>query len=43
MSVGDTSNITRLAKSNWYIESFYPVLVPSIAQTIKKEIKAIAR
>jgi tRNA A-37 threonylcarbamoyl transferase component Bud32/predicted nucleotidyltransferase len=43
MSIGDTSNITRLAKSNWYIESFYPVLVPSIAQTIKKEIKAIAR
>jgi tRNA A-37 threonylcarbamoyl transferase component Bud32/predicted nucleotidyltransferase len=43
MSVGDTSNIMRLAKSNRYIESFYPVLVPSIAQTIKKEIKAIAR
>jgi tRNA A-37 threonylcarbamoyl transferase component Bud32/predicted nucleotidyltransferase len=43
MSVGDSSNITRLAKSNWYIESFYPVLAPSIAQTIKKEIKAIAR
>jgi tRNA A-37 threonylcarbamoyl transferase component Bud32/predicted nucleotidyltransferase len=42
VSVGDTSNITRLAKSNWYIESFYPVLLPSIAQTIKKEIKAIA-
>jgi tRNA A-37 threonylcarbamoyl transferase component Bud32/predicted nucleotidyltransferase len=42
ISVGDTSNITRLAKSNWYIESLYPVLAPSIAQTIKKEIKAIA-
>jgi tRNA A-37 threonylcarbamoyl transferase component Bud32/predicted nucleotidyltransferase len=42
ISVGDTSNITRIAKSNWYIESFYPVLAPSIAQTIKKEIKAIA-
>jgi tRNA A-37 threonylcarbamoyl transferase component Bud32/predicted nucleotidyltransferase len=42
ISIGDTSNITRLAKSNWYIESFYPVLAPSIAQTIKKEIKAIA-
>jgi tRNA A-37 threonylcarbamoyl transferase component Bud32/predicted nucleotidyltransferase len=41
-SVGDTSNIKRLAKSKWYIESFYPLLVPSIAHTIKKEIKAIA-
>jgi tRNA A-37 threonylcarbamoyl transferase component Bud32/predicted nucleotidyltransferase len=42
ISVGDTSNITRLAKSNWYLESFYLVLAPSIAQTIKKEVKAIA-
>src|SRR5919109_2855695 len=42
ISLGDTSNITRVAKSNWYIESFYPVLMPSIAQTIKREIKAIA-
>ncbi len=42
ISVGDTNNIKRLAKSKWYIESFYPLLVPSIAQTIQKEIKAIA-
>jgi hypothetical protein len=41
MSVRDPSNITRLAKSNRYVESFYSVLVHSIAQTIKKE-KAIA-
>jgi tRNA A-37 threonylcarbamoyl transferase component Bud32/predicted nucleotidyltransferase len=43
ISVGEMTNIIRLAKSDRYIESFYPVLKPSIAQTIKKEIKAIAR
>jgi tRNA A-37 threonylcarbamoyl transferase component Bud32/predicted nucleotidyltransferase len=42
MSVGDPSNISRLANSKQYIESFYPVRVPSIVRTIKKEIKAIA-
>jgi hypothetical protein len=42
MSVGDSSNISRLAKSKRYIESFYPVLAPSIVHTIKKEINAIA-
>ena len=42
MRVGDPSNISRLAKSKRYIESFYPVLVPSMVQTIKKEINAIA-
>jgi tRNA A-37 threonylcarbamoyl transferase component Bud32 len=42
MSVGDPSNISRLAKSKRYIESFYPVLAPSIVHTIKKEINAIA-
>jgi tRNA A-37 threonylcarbamoyl transferase component Bud32/predicted nucleotidyltransferase len=42
MSVGDPSNISRLANSKQYIESFYPVRVPSIVHTIKKEIKAIA-
>jgi tRNA A-37 threonylcarbamoyl transferase component Bud32/predicted nucleotidyltransferase len=42
MSVGDPSNISRLAKSKRYIESFYPVLVPSMVNTIKKEIDAIA-
>ena len=42
VSIGDPSNITRLAKSNRCVQSFYPVLAPTIAQTIKKEIKAIA-
>jgi tRNA A-37 threonylcarbamoyl transferase component Bud32 len=42
MSVGDQSNILRLANSKQYIESFYPVRVPSIVHTIKKEMKAIA-
>jgi tRNA A-37 threonylcarbamoyl transferase component Bud32/predicted nucleotidyltransferase len=42
MSVGDPNNISRLAKSKRYIESFYPVLVPSMVHTIKKEIDAIA-
>jgi tRNA A-37 threonylcarbamoyl transferase component Bud32 len=41
MSVGDPSSISRLAKSKRYIESFYPMLVPSLVQTIKKEINAI--
>jgi hypothetical protein len=42
-SVGDTNNIMRrIAKSNKYMESFYPILAPSTARTIKKEIKAIA-
>lgn len=35
-------NIDRLAKNRRYISSFYPVLVPSIARIIKKEIKAVA-
>lgn len=42
MSVGDIRNITRLAKNLRYVESRYPVLMPSIAHTVKKEIKAIA-
>ena len=42
MSVGDPSNVSRLANSKQYIESFYPVRVPSIVHTIKKEMKAIA-
>ncbi|HVD20513.1 MAG TPA: nucleotidyltransferase domain-containing protein [Nitrososphaera sp.] len=41
MSVGDPSNILRLANSKQYIESFYPVRVPSIVHTIKNEMKAI--
>jgi tRNA A-37 threonylcarbamoyl transferase component Bud32 len=41
LSVGYPSNISSLIQSKRYIESFYPVLVPSIVHTIKKEIKAI--
>ena len=41
VSVGDPSNISRLVNSKQYIESFYPVRVPSIVRTIKKEIKDI--
>lgn len=36
-------NIARLAKSRRYIESFYPVLAPTVARAIKKEIKEIAK
>ena len=42
MSIGDSSNISRLAKSKRYMESFYPVLAPSIVHSIKNEINAIA-
>ncbi len=41
--VAGFSNVTRLAKSRRYIESFYPVLAPSVARGIKKEIKEIAK
>ena len=36
-------NIVRLASSRRYIESFYPVLSPSVARTIKKVIKELAK
>ncbi|MFL6482621.1 MAG: nucleotidyltransferase domain-containing protein [Nitrososphaera sp.] len=42
VDAGDPSNILRLAKNKRYIESFYPVLAPSIVHTIKCEINAIA-
>jgi hypothetical protein len=35
-------DIARLAKSKRYIESFYPVLAPSVARAIKKEIRNVA-
>jgi tRNA A-37 threonylcarbamoyl transferase component Bud32/predicted nucleotidyltransferase len=41
MSVEYPSNISSLIQSKRYVESFYPVLVPSIVHTIKKEIKSI--
>ena len=39
---GSSTNIEKLAKSRRYIESFYPVLMPSVALAIKKVIKSIA-
>ncbi|HXG06862.1 MAG TPA: hypothetical protein VNI77_06005, partial [Nitrososphaera sp.] len=41
-ATGD-ANISRLAKSRRYIESFYPLLAPTVAHTLKKEIKEIAK
>ena len=41
--VAGFGEVTRLAKSRRYIESFYPVLAPSVASAIKKEIKEIAK
>jgi tRNA A-37 threonylcarbamoyl transferase component Bud32/predicted nucleotidyltransferase len=42
-SVAGTGSIARLAKSRRYIESFYPVLAPTVARAIKKEIREIAK
>lgn len=42
-SVAGTASIDRLAKSRRYVESFYPVLAPTVARTIKKEIRKIAK
>jgi len=36
---GNADNIGRLARSKRHIESFYPVLVPSVARAIKREIR----
>lgn len=41
--VAGVVNIARLAKSRRYIESFYPVLAPTVARAIKKETKEIAK
>jgi tRNA A-37 threonylcarbamoyl transferase component Bud32/predicted nucleotidyltransferase len=43
VDVAGPGNVARLAKSRRYIESFYPVLAPTVARAIKKEIKEIAR
>ncbi|HJU33605.1 MAG TPA: nucleotidyltransferase domain-containing protein [Nitrososphaera sp.] len=40
--IAGSSNISRIAKSKRYIESFYPVLAPSTVHTIKSEISSIA-
>ena len=36
-------NLIRIAKSRRYIESFYPVLAPTVALAIKREFREIAR
>lgn len=41
--IAGPKNLVRLAKSRRYIESFYPVLAPSVARAIKKEIKEVAK
>jgi tRNA A-37 threonylcarbamoyl transferase component Bud32 len=41
--VAGSENIVRLAKSRRHIESFYPVLAPTVARAIKKEIKEVAK
>ncbi len=43
VDVAGPENVTRLAKSRRYIESFYPVLAPLVARAIKKEIREIAK
>jgi len=43
IDVVGSGNIARLAKSRRYIESFYPVLSPSVARAIKKEIREIGK
>jgi Kae1-associated kinase Bud32 len=42
VQIAGNKNVARLAKSRRYIESFYPVLAPSVARAIKKEIKNVA-
>jgi hypothetical protein len=39
LRVAGSGNVAKLAKSRRYIESFYPLLMPSVAHAIKKEIK----
>jgi tRNA A-37 threonylcarbamoyl transferase component Bud32/predicted nucleotidyltransferase len=43
VDVAGSGNVVRLAKSRRYIESFYPVLAPTVARAIKKEIKEISK
>jgi tRNA A-37 threonylcarbamoyl transferase component Bud32/predicted nucleotidyltransferase len=42
-AIAGSGNIVQLANSRRYVESFYPVLAPTVARAIKKEIKAIAK
>jgi tRNA A-37 threonylcarbamoyl transferase component Bud32/predicted nucleotidyltransferase len=43
VAVAGPENVARLAKSRRHVESFYPVLAPSVARAIKKEIKEVAK
>lgn len=43
VGVAGPENVARLAKSRRHVESFFPVLAPSVARAIKKEIKEIAK
>jgi tRNA A-37 threonylcarbamoyl transferase component Bud32/predicted nucleotidyltransferase len=42
LALGGRSNIAKLARSRRYIESFYPVLAPSVVRAIKQEIRNAA-
>ena len=43
VDVAGSDTVASLAKSRRYIESFYPVLAPSVARAIKKEINKIVK
>jgi len=42
VQVAGNSNVARLSKSRHYVESFYPILAPSVARAIKNEIRKVA-
>jgi tRNA A-37 threonylcarbamoyl transferase component Bud32/predicted nucleotidyltransferase len=41
-TVREPANVVRLARSRRYVESFFPVLSPSVARAIKNEIRLAA-
>jgi tRNA A-37 threonylcarbamoyl transferase component Bud32/predicted nucleotidyltransferase len=41
-AVKDSRNLARLAKSRRYVESFFPILTPSIARAVKTQIRQLA-
>ena len=43
VDVAGSDSVARLERSRHYIESFYPVLAPSVARAIKKVINAILK
>jgi tRNA A-37 threonylcarbamoyl transferase component Bud32 len=38
----DSTNLSKLAKSRRYLESFFPLLSPSVARAIKSEVQKFA-